>query len=320
MLNQLCKMTSVHDKNVMLRDVAAPKAQECKAEVNSSVSGRKSAKSNVEEVKDWEKAKYKAEIISHPLYEQLLASHVACLHIATPVDRLQDIDAQLTQSENVISKYSVLKHCSPCNINAKELDEFMSQYILLLSAFKDKLHNHVKVHAMEAVMACMEIERSFRQLTGITVDEEASVTMSDDDDTDVGVNVDASSDGALDGHEDFGFGPLVPTGNERFLMEKVRQELKRDLKQGYRSKLSDVREEILRKRRAGKLPGDTTSRLKAWWQAHSKWPYPTEDEKARLVEETGLQLKQINNWFINQRKRNWNYSPSSGVSNSKRKR
>ncbi|BAU02700.1 hypothetical protein VIGAN_11226600, partial [Vigna angularis var. angularis] len=30
-----------------------------------------------------------------------------------------------------------------------------------------------------------------------------------------------------------------------------------------------------------------------------------EDDKAKLVEETGLQLKQINNWFINQRKRNW---------------
>lgn len=37
----------------------------------------------------------------------------------------------------------------------------------------------------------------------------------------------------------------------------------------------DIREEILRKRRAGKLPGDTTSVLKAWWQSHSKWPYPT---------------------------------------------
>ena len=45
--------------------------------------------------------------------------------------------------------------------------------------------------------------------------------------------------------------------------------------QGFRSKIEDVREEILRKRRAGKLPGDTTSVLKEWWQQHSKWPYPT---------------------------------------------
>jgi hypothetical protein len=40
-----------------------------------------------------------------------------------------------------------------------------------------------------------------------------------------------------------------------------------------------------------------------------------------LVQETGLQLKQINNWFINQRKRNWHSNPStSTVLKSKRKR
>ena len=44
---------------------------------------------------------------------------------------------------------------------------------------------------------------------------------------------------------------------------------------GYKEKIVDIREEILRKRRAGKLPGDTTSVLKAWWHSHSKWPYPT---------------------------------------------
>ncbi|CAL5443020.1 unnamed protein product [Camellia sinensis] len=60
--------------------------------------------------------------------------------------------------------------------------------------------------------------------------------------------------------------------------------------------------------------------LKAWWQSHSKWPYPTEEDKARLVQETGLQLKQINNWFINQRKRNWHSNSStSTVLKSKRK-
>ena len=46
-----------------------------------------------------------------------------------------------------------------------------------------------------------------------------------------------------------------------------------------------------------------------------------EEDKARLVQETGLQLKQINNWFINQRKRNWHSNPStSNALKSKRKR
>jgi hypothetical protein len=45
----------------------------------------------------------------------------------------------------------------------------------------------------------------------------------------------------------------------------------------------DIREEIMRKRRAGKLPGDTASTLKAWWQAHSKWPYPTVCDNTLLM-------------------------------------
>lgn len=38
-------------------------------------------------------------------------------------------------------------------------------------------------------------------------------------------------DGSLDGSDSMGFGPLVPTESERTLMERVRQELKHELKQ-----------------------------------------------------------------------------------------
>lgn len=34
--------------------------------------------------------RYKVEILSHSLYDQLLSAHVACLRIATPVDLAQD--------------------------------------------------------------------------------------------------------------------------------------------------------------------------------------------------------------------------------------
>ncbi|PIA45654.1 hypothetical protein AQUCO_01600108v1 [Aquilegia coerulea] len=103
----------------------------------------------------------------------------------------------------------------------------------------------------------------------------------DDDDQDSDTNL---YDGSLEGPDSMEFGPLVPTETERSLMERVRQELKHELKQGYKEKIVDIREEILRKRRAGKHPGDTTSHLKAWWQSHSKWPYPTEEDKAKLVQ------------------------------------
>ncbi|KAK3001112.1 hypothetical protein RJ639_020792, partial [Escallonia herrerae] len=270
-----------------------------------------------EAVVNWQNARCKSEILGHPLYEQLLSAHVACLRIATPVDQLPRIDAQLAQSQHVVGKYAALGQGDLDD--AKELDQFMTHYVLLLCSFKEQLQQHVRVHAMEAVMACWEIEQSLQSLTGVSPGEGTGATMSDDDEDHVDSDANLF-DGSLEGPESMGFGPLVPTESERSLMERVRQELKHELKQGYKEKLVDIREEILRKRRAGKLPGDTTSVLKSWWQSHSKWPYPTEEDKARLVQETGLQLKQINNWFINQRKRNWHSNPSSStVLKSKRK-
>ncbi|KAK8597446.1 hypothetical protein V6N13_094856 [Hibiscus sabdariffa] len=269
---------------------------------------------------NWQNARCKAEILAHPLYEQLLSAHVSCLRIATPVDQLPRIDAQLAQSQHVVAKYSALGGGAQGLVaDDKELDQFMTHYVLLLCSFKEQLQQHVRVHAMEAVMACWEIEQSLQSLTGVSPGEGTGATMSDDDEDHVDSDANLF-DGSFDGPDSMGFGPLVPTESERSLMERVRQELKHELKQGYKEKIVDIREEILRKRRAGKLPGDTTSVLKAWWQAHSKWPYPTEEDKAKLVQETGLQLKQINNWFINQRKRNWHSTPStSTVLKSKRK-
>ncbi|XP_030524747.1 homeobox protein knotted-1-like 7 [Rhodamnia argentea] len=274
---------------------------------------------------DHQQRQLRAEIASHPMYEQLLAAHVACLRVATPIDQLPLIDAQLAQSHHLLRSYaaasSSVQHggSSLSPRDRQELDNFLAQYLVVLCSFKEQLQQHVRVHAVEAVMACREIENTLQALTGMSLGEGTGATMSDDEDE---LQMDFSWDqSGADAHDLTGFGPLLPTESERSLMERVRHELKIELKQGFRSKIEDVREEILRKRRAGKLPGDTTSVLKNWWQQHSKWPYPTEDDKVKLVEETGLQLKQINNWFINQRKRNWHNNSQSVTSlKSKRKR
>jgi hypothetical protein len=54
--------------------------------------------------------------------------------------------------------------------------------------------------------------------------------MSDDDEDQVDSEANMF-DGSLEGVDTMGFGPLVPTGCERSLMERVRQELKHELKQ-----------------------------------------------------------------------------------------
>ncbi|RZS09202.1 hypothetical protein BHM03_00040257 [Ensete ventricosum] len=102
------------------------------------------------------------------------------------------------------------------------------------------------------------------------------------------------------------------------------KELKRHLLKKYGGYLSRLRQELSKKKKKGKLPKDARQKLLNWWQLHYKWPYPSftfaelltwmekfymgnkqETEKVELAESTGLDQKQINNWFINQRKRHW---------------
>ncbi|KAI0816289.1 hypothetical protein GGR55DRAFT_674492 [Xylaria sp. FL0064] len=57
------------------------------------------------------------------------------------------------------------------------------------------------------------------------------------------------------------------------------------------------------RKRRGNLPKETTDKLRSWFIAHLNHPYPTEDEKQELMKQTGLQMNQISNWFINARRR-----------------
>jgi hypothetical protein len=38
---------------------------------------------------------------------------------------------------------------------------------------------------------------------------------------------------------------------------------------------------------------------------HIAHPYPTDQEKAQIMADTGIELKQLTNWFVNNRKRFW---------------
>lgn len=42
-----------------------------------------------------------------------------------------------------------------------------AQYLIVLCTFKEQLQQHVRVHAVEAVMACRDIENTLQALTGM---------------------------------------------------------------------------------------------------------------------------------------------------------
>lgn len=55
------------------------------------------------------------------------------------------------------------------------------------------------------------------------------------------------------------------------------------------------------------LPQDVADYLKAWMMSpeHINHPYPTEQEKEKIMADTGMELKQLTNWFVNNRRRYW---------------
>ncbi|MGH0167494.1 UNVERIFIED_CONTAM: hypothetical protein FKN15_052569 [Acipenser sinensis] len=43
--------------------------------------------------------------------------------------------------------------------------------------------------------------------------------------------------------------------------------------------------------------------MRAWLFQHLSHPYPSEEQKKQLAQDTGLTILQVNNWFINARRR-----------------
>ncbi|XP_062869862.1 homeobox protein PKNOX2 [Trichomycterus rosablanca] len=57
------------------------------------------------------------------------------------------------------------------------------------------------------------------------------------------------------------------------------------------------------KNKRGVLPKHATNIMRSWLFQHLMHPYPTEDEKRQIATQTNLTLLQVNNWFINARRR-----------------
>ncbi|THG07078.1 hypothetical protein TEA_023731 [Camellia sinensis var. sinensis] len=109
-------------------------------------------------------------------------------------------------------------------------------------------------------------------------------------------------EGAVSSDEDFSGGEME--GHEAEMRGEDR-ELKDRLLRKYGNHIGSLKREFSKKKKKGKLPKEARHTLLEWWNLHYRWPYPTEADKILLAESTGLDQKQINNWFINQRKRHW---------------
>ncbi|KAG8195211.1 hypothetical protein JTE90_027954 [Oedothorax gibbosus] len=58
-----------------------------------------------------------------------------------------------------------------------------------------------------------------------------------------------------------------------------------------------------RQKKRGIFPKVATNIMRAWLFQHLTHPYPSEDQKKQLAQDTNLTILQVNNWFINARRR-----------------
>ncbi|CAM8878396.1 unnamed protein product [Rhodiola kirilowii] len=220
----------------------------------------------------------KARIAVHPLYPRLVEAYIDCQKVGAPPEIANLLDE--IQRDNGISAATAMTSCFGVD---PELDEFMESYCDMLSKYRSDLAKPFD----EATSYLNNMEAQLSSLCNYNtshshVSDEAA----------------GSSEEDVSGGESADVMEFLPNGGED-------QELKDKLLRKYSGYISSLKHEFSKKKKKGKLPKDAKQTLLGWWSDHYKWPYPTEADKIALAECTGLDQKQINNWFINQRKRHW---------------
>ncbi|XP_020093210.1 homeobox protein rough sheath 1-like isoform X1 [Ananas comosus] len=223
----------------------------------------------------------KAKIMSHPQYSTLLGAYLDCQKVGAPqevVDRLTVMAREFERRCPSGGRHDLSTD--------PELDQFMEAYYNMLVKYREELTRPIQ----EATEFLKRVESQLNSLTNGA--SSRFFTPADDKCEGVGSSEedrDASGEGEAP--------EIDPRAEDK--------ELKQHLLKKYSGYLSSLRQELSKKKKKGKLPKDARQKLLSWWELHYKWPYPSETEKVALAESTGLDQKQINNWFINQRKRHW---------------
>nr|ADN43388.1 KNOX1 [Agave tequilana] len=228
----------------------------------------------------------KAKIISHPHYSALLGAYMDCQKVGASPEVAARLSAVAREIE---ARQQASMSCRRDASSAEdpELDQFMEAYCNMLVKYREELTRPLQ----EAMNFFRGVES---QLNSLTNGATASIFSAADEKCEgVGFSEEDQDDSGGEAEHP----EIDPRAEDK--------ELKRHLLKKYSRYLSSLRHELSKKKKKGKLPKEARQKLLNWWELHYKWPYPSETEKVALAESTGLDQKQINNWFINQRKRHW---------------
>eukprot|EP00249_Psilotum_nudum_P007542 c20643_g2_i2 orf=420-1715(+) len=228
----------------------------------------------------------RAKISSHPQYPRLVVAYTKCQKVGAPPEiaaRLEEVSKEYENSKSLRTNATVAD---------AELDHFMDTYCNLLTKYHEELNRPFK----EAMAFFRKIELQLSSLNNGNLQLSQSGYGHAMCEGEEKMDTNGSSE------EDVSCGELEFHDVDPLAEDK---QLKEQLLRKYSGYICTLKQEFLKKKKKGKLPKDSRQKLLDWWCQHYKWPYPTETEKSSLAQSTGLDQKQINNWFINQRKRHW---------------
>nr|PNR31862.1 hypothetical protein PHYPA_025985 [Physcomitrium patens] len=237
----------------------------------------------------------RAAIIDHPFYPEMVLAHVRVFKIGAPrrlINKLDDLTRKFQQYQN----------CDTLKIGTDPaLDHFMRSYVDMLTKFAEDLEEPFNKFMQFKDSTTKALEGICGHYVETTPDED------DNNGFDIGpmeYGAQASDDLYLPADENLMY-PLDI--DESVVVDPMAsdEEIKKALRKKYGRHIGELKAEFNRVRKKGKLPSSARSILKDWFNRHSYWPYPSEMEKQYLQKLCGLNLKQINNWFINERKRHW---------------
>ncbi|WMV21421.1 hypothetical protein MTR67_014806 [Solanum verrucosum] len=224
-------------------------------------------------------------ISSHLLYPKLLLTYIDCHKVGAPPEIVNMLD-------NIAQENDLHRRSSSCSTalnqpitEDSELDDFMATYCDVLAKLK------------------LDLGRSFNEATTFLNDIQTQLT-------NLSTTTNISEEGVEAEEGDTMGGEVNNNGQQNSSSDEILcrsgSEIKDKLMEKYSGYITSLKHDFCKKNyNKGKLPKEATQILLNWWTTHYNWPYPTEGEKVRLAESTGLDPKQINNWFINQRKRHW---------------
>ncbi|KAB1201559.1 Homeobox protein SBH1 [Morella rubra] len=233
----------------------------------------------------------KAKIMAHPHYQRLLAAYINCQKVGAPPEVVARLE------EACASAATMGPTGMGCVGEDPALDQFMEAYCEMLTKYEQELSKPFK----EAMLFLQRIECQFKALSVSSSDSGLWFEVYSDEvevQKPFGVTCGEAVDRSGSSEEEVDLNNFIdPQAEDR--------ELKGQLLRKYSGYLGSLKQEFMKKRKKGKLPKEARQQLLDWWSRHYKWPYPSESQKLALAESTGLDQKQINNWFINQRKRHW---------------